>query len=91
METQALPLLLPRDQELPADTHLTREPLAHELTRAGFPISSRRLRDLASRGDGPPYALFGRRATYRWGDAIQWAKNRKTPVTITAAERRRHH
>ena len=36
--------------------------------------------------DGPPFSLFGRRAVYRWGDSLNWARSRLTPARNSAAE-----
>jgi hypothetical protein len=64
------------------DARMTRERTAAALTAAGFPISPRTLATMASRGGGPPYALFCGRALYRWGDALEWAQS------LTALPRR---
>jgi hypothetical protein len=61
------------------DVRLTRERTAEALTAAGFPVSPRTLATKATRGGGPPYTLFGRRALYRWGDALAWAESLTTP------------
>jgi hypothetical protein len=57
------------------DIRLTRDQLAVALSAAGYPISSATLATRVSRGDGPPHAVWGVRAYYRWGDALDWAKN----------------
>jgi hypothetical protein len=51
------------------DALLLRDETAEQLTLAGFKTASATLATLATRGGGPPYRLFGRRALYRWADA----------------------
>ncbi len=65
---------------------LTRAQLAATLTAAGYPTAVATLHTLATRGGGPPYALFGNKALYVWGDALAWAKGRvRQPKTRSAA------
>ena len=54
---------------------LLRIPTAAALTAAGYPVKPKTLATKATRGGGPPYRLFGRRALYRWGDALDWAQD----------------
>lgn len=54
---------------------LLRVPTAAALTAAGYPVKPKTLATKATRGGGPPYRLFGRRALYRWGDALGWAQD----------------
>ena len=61
------------------DALLTRERTAEALTAAGYPVASKTLATKATRGGGPPYSLFSGRALYRWGDALNWARNLTTP------------
>jgi hypothetical protein len=68
------------------DARLTRERTAEALTAAGFPVSAKTLATRATRGGGPPYALFCGRALYRWGDAIAWAQSLTTPPRRSTAE-----
>jgi hypothetical protein len=68
------------------DARLTRERTAEALTALGFPISARTLATKATRGGGPPYALFCGRALYRWGDALDWAQSLTTPPRRSTAE-----
>jgi hypothetical protein len=63
----------PRGPE--SDDLLTREQVAATLTAAGYRVREKTLATKASRGGGPPYQLFNRRALYRWGDALAWAKS----------------
>ena len=56
------------------------------LTKAGYPIKSKTLATMATRGGGPPYRLFGRRALYRWGDSLQWAQRRLSAPRCTTSE-----
>jgi hypothetical protein len=65
---------------------LLRIPIAEALTQAGFPIKAKTLATMATRGGGPPYRLFGQRAVYRWGDALQWAQARMTAPRRSTAE-----
>jgi hypothetical protein len=68
------------------DVRLTRERTAAALTALGYPVSARTLATKATRGGGPPYSLFGQRAMYRWGDALEWAQSLTTPPRRTTAE-----
>jgi hypothetical protein len=68
------------------DARLTRERVAAALTALGYPVSPRTLATKATRGGGPPYTLFGRRALYRWGDALAWAESLTTPPRRCTAE-----
>jgi hypothetical protein len=68
------------------DALLLRIPTAEALTKAGFPIKAKTLATVACRGGGPPYSLFGKRALYRWGDALQWAKARMTAPRHSTSE-----
>ncbi|MEO3473372.1 hypothetical protein AAFN86_16000 [Roseomonas sp. CAU 1739] len=61
---------------LPADIKLGRQQVADALTAAGFPISRKTLENMAWRGEGPPYAKFGKRAVYGWASALEWANDR---------------
>jgi hypothetical protein len=60
------------------DALLTRDQTAAALTKSGFPVKSKTLAVWASRGDGPPYKLFGMRALYKWSDVEAWARSRLT-------------
>jgi hypothetical protein len=68
------------------DALLTREQVADALTRAGFPTKARTLSTKATRGGGPPYRLYGARALYHWGAALDWARSRLTPVIRSTSE-----
>jgi hypothetical protein len=65
---------------------LLRIPIAEALTQVGFPIKAKTLATMASRGGGPPYRLFGKRALYRWADALEWAEARMTAPRRSTAE-----
>ncbi len=67
---------------------VTRDRLAALLTSAGFPIKSRTLATLATRGGGPRYRLFGSRPLYPWGDALRWARSRLSVARCTTSEHR---
>ena len=58
------------------DTLLTRTRIAEALTSAGYPTSPATLATKVTRGGGPPYRMYGPRALYRWGDALEWAQIR---------------
>jgi len=60
------------------DRLLTRDDTAEALAAAGYPVKSRTLATMASRGGGPKYRHFGVRPLYRWGDALAWAEDRLT-------------
>jgi hypothetical protein len=68
------------------DALLLRIPVAEALTQKGFPIKAKTLATMATRGGGPPYRLFGQRAVYRWGDALEWADARMTAPRRSSAE-----
>jgi hypothetical protein len=61
---------------LTADTKLRRSELADALTQEGFPIAPSTLASMGSRGNGPPYDLWGRIPIYGWGPSLRWAQNR---------------
>jgi hypothetical protein len=60
------------------DALLRRSELSSALKAAGYDTAPGTLANLASRGEGPPYVLFGRIAKYRWGDGLEWARSRVT-------------
>jgi hypothetical protein len=68
------------------DTLLTRKQTAACLTEAGYLISPATLETKASRGGGPPYSRFGRRAIYRWGNSLAWAQSQLTSPVSNASE-----
>jgi hypothetical protein len=72
--------------EIDADKLLTREQTARALTDAGFPTKAKTLATKATRGGGPPYRLYSARALYRWGDALEWARSRLTPLVHNTSE-----
>jgi hypothetical protein len=65
------------------DIRLTRDQLAVALSAAGYSISSGTLATRVSRGEGPPHAVWGSRVYYRWGDALEWARNCYRPPQRT--------
>jgi hypothetical protein len=71
------------------DIQLTRDQLAVALSAAGYPVSSATLATRVSRGEGPPHAVWGSRVYYRWGDALEWAKNCYRPPNAQRARDRR--
>ena len=74
--------------EIGADALLTREQVADALGRCGVPCSSKTLATRACRGGGPPYRRFGKRAIYRWGDVVEWARAEMTTPARSASEHR---
>jgi hypothetical protein len=58
------------------DSMFTRDKGAVALSDLGFPVTKATLATLASRGGGPPYRRFGKRALYRWADLVAWAEAR---------------
>ena len=68
------------------DALLTRENVAKALTAVGYPVSPRTLATKATRGGGPPYAIFSARALYRWGDALDWAKRITSATRCSTSE-----
>jgi hypothetical protein len=65
---------------------LLRVRTAQALTAAGYPITPKTLATKATRGGGPPYRLFGKRALYRWGDAVAWAQDRLSAPRSNTSE-----
>lgn len=57
---------------------LNRPEAAKFLTDYGYRISKRTLASYASRGNGPKYVLFGRRALYAPSDLLSWADGMTT-------------
>jgi hypothetical protein len=68
------------------NTLLTRPAVAEALSAIGLPLSAKTLATRASRGGGPPYRLFSRRALYRWGDVLDWAHASMTPPRRSTSE-----
>jgi hypothetical protein len=68
------------------DTLLTRDATAAALTANGYPTSPKTLATKASRGGGPRFRHFGPRVLYRWGDALDWAEKRPSPVIGSTSE-----
>lgn len=68
------------------DARLTRERTAEALTSLGYKVAPKTLATKATRGGGPPYSLFGGRALYRWGDALEWAQSMTTPSRRSTSE-----
>jgi hypothetical protein len=72
---------------LDPDTKLRRQALAVQLTAEGFPTSEKTLATKATRGGGPPYRLYGRIPIYTWGEALEWALKRLSPLMTSTSER----
>jgi hypothetical protein len=73
-------------KDLTPDSLLTRDKLAQALTDRGYPTTQSALEVLASRGGGPVYQRYGKRAIYRWGNALSWAESRCTPPRRSTSE-----
>lgn len=69
------------------DTLLRRRETAAALSEAGFPVAESTLATKATRGGGPPFRSFGRTPLYRWGDALDWARARLSPLRASSSER----
>ncbi len=70
------------------DTRLTRSEAPEFLKARGFRITKTALEMFATRGNGPPYQKWGKRALYRASDLLAWAEARLTPPAQSAAEHR---
>jgi hypothetical protein len=68
------------------DALLSREAAARALTAAGYVTSPSTLATKATRGNGPAYRIFGKRAIYRWGDLIGWAEAHTAPLRHSTSE-----
>jgi hypothetical protein len=68
------------------DALLTRSQTAEALTLDGYPVKPKTLATKATRGGGPPYRLFGKRALYRWGDSLSWAESRLSAPRRSTSE-----
>jgi hypothetical protein len=68
------------------DALLSREAAASALTAAGYITSPATLATKATRGNGPAYRIFGKRAIYRWGDLIAWAEASTAPLRYSTSE-----
>lgn len=68
------------------DMLLSREDSARALTAAGYVTSPATLATKATRGNGPAYRIFGKRAIYRWGDLLAWAETCAAPLRCSTAE-----
>lgn len=55
---------------------LRRKDAATFLTSYGYPISAATLATKATRGDGPPFCVFGRDAFYEEAVLLTWAESR---------------
>ena len=73
------------------DTLLTRTRTAAALTSVGYPTSPATLATKVTRGGGPPYRMYGPRALYRWGDALEWAQNRMSAPRCNSSEADAQH
>ena len=62
--------------DLSPDTMLTRDKAAAALSEMGYPVSKASLATMASRGGGPIFRRFSKRALYRWTDLVIWAETR---------------
>ena len=65
--------------QLTPESLLTRDKAAAALSKFGYPTTRLTLSTLASRGGGPVYRRYGRRALYLWADLLSWAEGRCSP------------
>lgn len=65
---------------------LRRRATAEALTEAGYPTTEKTLATKATRGGGPPYALWGRVPLYTWETTLAWAENRLSPPRTNTSE-----
>ena len=72
------------------DALLGREAAARALTAVGYVTSPATLATKATRGNGPAYRIFGKRAIYRWGDLIAWAEANTAPFRQNTSEATAH-
>jgi hypothetical protein len=70
------------------ETLLRRKAAAAALTSIGLPTAESTLATLASRGGGPIYRRYGRFPLYRWGDLLDWAQGRLSPLAASTSEHR---
>ncbi len=68
------------------DRLLTRPGASSYLREHGFPVAEATLATKATRGGGPPYSLFCRRALYRAGDLLDWARAAMTAPRRSTSE-----
>jgi hypothetical protein len=78
MQTSSIPLS--------SETLLSREAAAQAFTDAGYVTSPSTLATKATRGNGPAYRIFGKRAIYRWGDLVTWAEASTAPIRHSTSE-----
>jgi hypothetical protein len=71
---------------LTSESLLTRDKAAAALSNFGYPTTRLTLSTLASRGHGPIYRRYGRRALYRWCDLVSWAESRCSPPRRSTSE-----
>jgi len=68
------------------DALLTRSQTAEALSASGFPIAAPTLATKATRGGGPPFHRFGKRALYPWGSTLDWARSRLSPALRSTSD-----
>jgi hypothetical protein len=75
--------------QLTPDTMLSRNECAEALTQHGYPITEKTLATRVTRGGGPKYFIFNKKARYRWGTAFAWAQAAMSPEVQLSSELRR--
>ena len=69
-----------------AEALLTRKEVASALSEAGYRISASTIATRVANGQpNPPFKVFGRRALYRWSEALAWAQSQCIEPTRRAA------
>jgi hypothetical protein len=69
-------------------TFLTRFQVAEALEACGIPLSYDTLATKATRGGGPPFRIFGKRAVYQWADVVAWVLETMGEPARTTSEHR---
>ncbi len=72
--------------QFPPDAMFTRDKGAVALSNLGYPVTKATLATLATRGGGPVYRRFGKRALYRWSDLVGWAEARCGAAVRSSSE-----
>jgi hypothetical protein len=65
---------------------LTRGEASAFLRELGYPVAAKTLQVMVSRGGGPQYRRFGKRALYNQADLVSWAENRCSPPRASRSE-----
>jgi hypothetical protein len=69
-----------------SQAYLTRQAAAVFLQERGFPVAVKTLAQLAWKGGGPKFKIFGRRPLYNPIDLLSWAEGRCTGPRRSTSE-----